>query len=391
MDIKRERPRRKAHLQAEDVQEGVQRGHVLFDTQHDAVVLDLQAVRVVRAESLIGLVGGVEVPNLLPGVRVHDGPDHPRRDDDPLFTQAELPDEAVEAYVDRVQRFHGVRVDRHAKRAVIVDIVGGRCPEVGKEGPLHIQRRLLVQIRIDLRQRAADPEDVLVLSDAAPLHLGLVELVPDDVGQAVPDVPLQEGVVPAAFRHPGDEDPLCDLRVIPSCGDELVRHRVADPDPAAVRDLVPLAVSPDLVPHLQRLASESCSLLDCLRHLHLEGVLPEHVLDELVQRVRLLGIRGAAVHAHVDLALVCPDHPGQLRADGLRQLRVEKVPVMVRIRDSRRQHVMPGLVEASIETLPGQDPDVIELVEGRNAAQLEDAPVFLGDPRRRSYALHNAF
>ena len=282
----------------------------------DAVVLDLQAVRIVSAESFIGLVRRVKIPDLLTGDGIRHSADHSGRYDDPLFTEPELAHEAVENDVNRMQRLQGVTVDRDAQRAVIVDIVCDRRPVVAEQGFLDLHSRLFVQIRIYLSQRVSKSENVLRFANAAFLHLRPVKLILYNVGRPVPFVPLKARVVVTALRDPGDKNAFLDLSIVPCNRDELIRHSITDPDLPGIRDHVSIAVVLFLVPDLQRSAAESRSLLDAFGHLYAEVIILKRFSHESLQRIVAAVV---SVNRHIDIALVRPDHAGDLRAYGLRE------------------------------------------------------------------------
>ena len=215
-----------------------------------------------------------------------------------------------------MQRFKRVAVDRDAQRTVIVDIVCDRSAVIAEQRLLDLHGRLFVQIRIYLSQRVSKPENVLRFANAAFLHLRPVKLILYDVGRPIPLVPLEARIVIAALRDPGDKNTLLDLSVIPRDRNKLIRHSITDPDPPGVRDHVPVAVVLFLVPDLQRSAAEGRSLLDAFGHLYAEVIFPKRFSHESLQRIVVAVV---SVNRHIDIALVRPDHAGDLRAYGLRE------------------------------------------------------------------------
>ena len=286
----------------------------------DAVVLDFEAVGIVRRKRLVGLVRRVKITPRLAGNGVNDRFNHTGRDDNALFAEPEFPDKAVKANIERVQRLHSVRIDAHAERAVVVDIVCRRRAEVRKQGVFNaVDRGRLVKKRINLGERDAHTENILRLPAARSVLICTVKLVRDRVGHAVPLVPFEAGVVIAALRLPGDKDGLADLGVVPGGRDKLIRHAIADFQALAALDLAALAVVAHVAPYFQRSAAESCRLFDRLAHLHAEVVLFKRALsDEFLQGIFLVFRKLDPGGGNGDFRLIRPYHSRQLRAHGFR-------------------------------------------------------------------------
>ena len=392
LSVKAERRRAESDLQAQDRQERVQRRHVLLDAQLNRNVMDARRP-VVICHAHIGLVIRVEVPHLPPCLRVDHRTKEPRRDDNLFLPQPELGHEAVIANVNGVQRLQRVGVDADTQRRIIVDVVGNRRPEVAEQALLHRHHRLRLQPRIELgqlRRRAAYAEDVLTVRVRPALHVGLVQLVRDRVGFAVPAVPLKPGIIPTLARPSGDEHALGDLRVVPGQGDKLVGHAIAQTNSPGLRQLIALAIAPHVVPDFDRSAAQSHTLLDQLLQLLPEGVFPQHVVDEALQRVRvddhpvLVDLLLPARRADRELALLAPHQARQLRADGLGGVQPKQLPGLVRLRAHRHHgHNVPGLIQSPVEVFPDEHAVVVKLTERRHAAQLEYVLELAGDARRR--------
>ena len=210
--------------------------------QFHAVVADLERVLGIGRQRLIDLVCGVEVPPHLPGHRVNHRADALGRHDDPLFAEHKLPDEAVVADVQRLERAHGVGVDTNAERAVVVDVVGLCGAEIGEEAAGQaVQLGALVEEGVDFRQGIAKAQNVLRF--AAALHVAFffraVQLIADPVGQTVPLVPFKAGIIIAAHCLAADKNALCDFCVVPCGRHELVGHAVSQLDLAAARTTFP--------------------------------------------------------------------------------------------------------------------------------------------------------
>ena len=356
------------------------------------------------------LVRRVEVPYLPPGLRIDHHAQKPRRHDDLLLPKPELGHEGIIADVDGVQRLQRVGIDRHAQRAVVVYVVGDRRPPVAEQTVLHRDLRLGLQARVQLlqlRRRAADAQDVLILPRVRPaLHVGPVQLVRDHVGLAVPPVPLQPGIIPVLARPPADEHALVHPRVVPRQRHKLVGHAIPQPDhPRSFRraviisrcsfSLFPFPFSLRFRPHLHRRAAQREPLLDELLQLFSEGVPVQHIGDEALQRI---GVRGDAVlvdlfvpagGAHGDLALLAPYQARQLRAHGLCRVQPEQLPRLVRPRaHGHHGHHVPRLVQPAVKVLPHEDAVVVKLRKRRHVAQLEYILQLPGDARSARRPLH---
>ena len=143
-----------------------------------------------------------------------------------------------------------------------------------------------------------------------------------------------------------------------------------------------------LHPHLHRRAAQRQPLLNELLHLLIEGVLPQHLVHEVVQRIALAG--RAALHAHPDVALFAPHQPRQLRGHGLGRVQPIQLPHGLGVGDGRRGHHVPGGIAAPIQRLPHEDALIIELPVRRHAPDLEDVPELPGQARLRARLLHKA-
>ena len=291
---------------------------MFVNAQLHAVVLDLQAVRVVGGKGFVCFVRGVKVAPHLTRVGVHNSLNHPSGYDNPLFAKPKLPHKAVENNINSVQCFHGVGVDRNAKRGVVVYVVGRRRAEIRKKAVLQaVDRCAFVHERVQLCQRYLNTENVLRLRAFVFIYFRPIKFVGDVVGQAVPFVPLQAGVVISALCDPGNKGALGDLRVIPRRRDKLIGHAKADFQAFGAWDFISLPVPADFPPHFHSFAAKRRGLFYGLQHFGAECVIFQDLFYprfQWVHRLRFRRLKSVRGNAHV--RLVRPYHPGQLGTHG---------------------------------------------------------------------------
>ena len=321
---------------------------MLLNSQFDRIVCDFEIVRVVACQRLVSLIARVEVPPHLISNRVKHRPHSTRRNDDSLLAKPELPHERIIADVQRVERFKRVAVYRNAERAVIVYVIRHRRPEIRKQRFADRNNCLLVQIRVYLSQRPAHAQYILTVAVLALLHFRPEQLVFNRVRQTVPLVPLKARVIVSVLRLARNENALGNFRIIPRCRHKLVSHTVTQPYAPRIRNFFPFAVSPDLVPHLNRRAAKRERLFRQLLHFLIKGVFTQHRLYELAQRIRIFFRTLPPVHRDVNLALLTPDKRGKLSRDRFRRVEPVHLPRRLWVRNRRRVYNVPRAIKSFI-------------------------------------------
>ena len=122
-----------------------------------------------------------------------------------------------------MKRIKRISVYAHAKRGIVIQIVGNRCTPIGEQGFFNRDFRHFVKVRVNLRKGIPNAKNVLrVFRVCALLNLRPIQFVRDDVCCAVPLVPFKAGVIIPALCDPGNENPFCDFGVVPCCRHKLI-------------------------------------------------------------------------------------------------------------------------------------------------------------------------